>query len=508
MDNSTPENIFRSMRSVEQRRVHGQFFTPEPTARLMARWIADGYPRTVLDPACGPGALIRAISAVLPASEITAYDTDEDALRLARQYMLPGMNAEYIQGDFLTCKTELYDAVIANPPYIRHQTANYSDELFEEAGRSFSVRVPRTSNAYMLFLLKCLGCLNPGGRMCFLIPAEWSNANFSRTIKKILLEKGLIERMIYFPDRADVFGDALTTACILFISTGNYGSVPVHVVTQPEHAELSSLRDIEKNVPARFFTREELQADNWNTLFRGEQRMPEGWVALSDLARVRRGTVTGANRFFHLSLQEAVKHKIRTCSLVPCAGRYASSVRFGKNELEMLQRTGKSRLLVLNDTPDEYEKNYIALGEKAGLNLRHILSRRKPWYSMEYVPAAPIWGGVFSRGTPKFILNDAGARNLTTWHGIYPHEQNPIFHAALAVVLNTSGVSVIAGERMRVYGGGLRKFEPSDLAGIPVPDIRMCNPETIALLASLCNEKGKQPAQELLCTLFPELPGG
>ena len=43
---------------LNHRKDYGQFFTPTPVARLMAKWVMKGNPETILDPAFGLGVFL------------------------------------------------------------------------------------------------------------------------------------------------------------------------------------------------------------------------------------------------------------------------------------------------------------------------------------------------------------------------------------------------------------------------------------------------------------------
>ena len=59
-DPSEPELSFARQSSGARRKSLGQFFTPPAIAELMCDWALAGEPRNLLDPAVGPGVLVRA----------------------------------------------------------------------------------------------------------------------------------------------------------------------------------------------------------------------------------------------------------------------------------------------------------------------------------------------------------------------------------------------------------------------------------------------------------------
>ena len=105
---------------------------------------------------------------------------------------------------------------------------------------------------------------------------------------------------------------------------------------------------------------------------------------------------------------------------------------------------------------------------------------------MERREPAPIWAAVFGRSELRFVFNEAGILNLTTFHAIYPRSPDREFAMALTACLNSPVVQHRAKLQHRVYGGGLLKYEPKDLLDIQVPNLRkVCRPTLSRLAQSL-----------------------
>ncbi|MFI9534838.1 Eco57I restriction-modification methylase domain-containing protein [Nocardia fusca] len=119
-----------------ERKRHGRHYTPATLAGFLAGRVAARIDSTgpvrVLDPACGSGELLFAIrdalAGRLPGApvELVGYDSDPAGLALARRRAAgSGVEAEWRQSDFLAdcagLPAESFDAVIANPPYVRTQ---------------------------------------------------------------------------------------------------------------------------------------------------------------------------------------------------------------------------------------------------------------------------------------------------------------------------------------------------------------------------------------------------
>lgn len=198
-----------------RRKEFGQFFTPPNVAALMADWITAVQPETILDPALGTGILVRSALTVMPCARVKAFEKDALIARYADVGNPENVDIEI--GDFLTSDFSSYDAVIANPPYIRHRELVDQGTARSKISVAARAVIPRSANLYIYFVMKGVVQLRPGGRGAFLIPTEWMNANFSESFKAFLLEGDYLKDIVLFSGCSNVFSDALTTASILLV---------------------------------------------------------------------------------------------------------------------------------------------------------------------------------------------------------------------------------------------------------------------------------------------------
>ena len=490
-ESASPEDTFMAAVPLSQRRLRGQFFTPASIANLMAEWVCAKNPRRVLDPAMGTGVLVRAVAAHMTESvgAFTAFEIDPSAATLARAggpWHLDLRIADYLQD----ASAETFDAVIANPPYVRHHDVNHTTDVMGALSARTGIVFSRLSNIYVPFVVKCFEALADGGRAAVIVPTEWANANFGAGLKAFLEKYDALREVIYFSHAGLVFAGNLSTACILLMEKSRRRAKPVHGWFVGGRAEgdvdtssLGALRN-DPRVTARLFTSDELYgARKWNHLFeRGTGAVHPGLVPLSELASTKRGLATGANGFFHLSRAAALNAGIDESNLLPCVGKAGDvgGVMFTAEDFAALEARGKrTRLVDLRGSLSAREAVYVRGGQAAGLPERYLLRARAPWYIQERRDPAPIWAAVFGRTSMRFVLNTAKVQSLTTFHGIYPKDTRAGFSKALCACLNSGFVQIQSEAQRRVYGGGLLKFEPGDLLQIYVPDLRRVSAGTL-----------------------------
>lgn len=505
----TPEQMYVRVAPRDRRSSLGQFFTPAPIAKLMTNWIASVKPLTVLDPSVGPGILTRTVREVLPEARITCIDIDQAPLQLARASMANDKLVNFIKGDFLTADLPQFDAILANPPYLRHQNLNYEFDVHTTIGNRSGIKLSRLSNLYVLFILEICRSLRDGGRAAIIVPAEWMNANFGAAVKQFFYQNGCLRQLIYFSHNTLAFDDALTTAAILLIEKSPMSAESLDVIYVKEAV---AIPDIESLIAGHTpdlsgVTRESIPWDvlrttpKWDRLFAmGSHEKMGHLITVEAIAKSRRGIATGANEFFHLRPSQATAYGIQSRNQKICIGR-AQDIRgliFSKEDLIHLENEdARTRLVSFGPDLSPAEDAYIAEGIANNLHERYLLAARRPWYSMENREPAPIWAAVFGRASLRFVLNAAGVCNLTTFHCLYPNGLSGKQVKALVALLNTVPIQERAMRHRRVYGGGLAKFEPKDLLQLEVPDIR-CLPEAtvdeiVSLFVSWDRELRKDP---------------
>jgi adenine-specific DNA-methyltransferase len=497
-DASDPERSYKSITSIEHRRRLGQFFTPAGVADLMASWACHNRPAEILDPSVGTGVLLRAASARSPASRLTGVEKDPAAYKAAElSFKRADVLSRLVLDDFLTwVGDDEFDAIVANPPYLRHHDLDYPFDIFSVIGRRNHLKFSRLTNSYGLFIVEICRRLKIGGRAAVLVPGEWTNANFGMPIKRFLIEHGLLRSLIYFSHAELIFDDALTTACVLLIEKPRRRgekTTTVNTYYLESATVLPTLEDIVGatscvGATARRFNAAHLAAHSkWDFLLKnGIMASEPGYVPLSSLAKTKRGIATGSNDFFHLSESKATEFQISRKHLRPCVGRATdiSGCVFTRDDFNRLGKSNRRTLLADFDSRLSVgEISYVRAGEDQGLNRRYLLASRNPWYSMEKRPIAPIWAAVFGRKRLRFIANEANAYNLTTFHCIYPRFTDRETTLALVACLNSRLVQESSKAENRVYGGGLLKFEPRDLLSVRVPNLSVLPKERIADLA-------------------------
>jgi len=501
------EDLYASEVPYDYRKAKGQFFTPPPVAELMVNWVLVRKAKSLLDPSVGTGIFIR--TALIKTEQsgrslvnVVGYETDQIMVEIARMSVKSlGFKLPHIrQVDFVTDAFEdKFDAIVANPPYIRHHDMPYTGDVFAWFDRKCGFKLSRLTNIYGLFLLKILLSLSERGRAAVLIPSEFLNADFGVPIKKFLLDTNYLDSILIFDNNQLVFSDILTTACVVMLDAKRIEDKPVRIVHIPDLSvvgELSNslLLDTPMREPLKwqelFFSREALQPElKWISLGKSNSQRSPKLVPLGKIADVMRGIATGANSFFTLNADEVEQYGLEEIYLRECITKasYAPYLYFNRNDFDQLSSSGKKVYLLYYEAGpiSSALRSYIELGERHDFHKRYLTNHREPWFSMERREVATVWVTVFGRQGLRFVLNRARICNLTAFHCIYPKFQAEVRLRALMAYLVSDECIERAKEELRFYSDGLLKMEPRDVARLPVLNIPALPSDAIEQLASL-----------------------
>lgn len=476
----------------------GQFATPTALAEDILRYAASLLPPAekvrFLDPAIGTGSFYSALLKVFPkkrVAEALGFELDPHYGKPAAQlWKATGLVLK--QADFTHAEpAPRFNVLICNPPYVRHHHLQNGEKkrLQLRTQQASGMKMSGLAGLYCHFLGLSHAWMAEGGVAGWLIPSEFMDVNYGQAVKRYLLDRVTLLHIHRFDPNDVQFADALVSSAVVWFK--NQPPPPDHKVKFTFGGTLFEPK-ISRTVSSRALAHE----SKWTRFPMSEVRDQSGIPKLSDFFQIKRGLATGDNDYFILTEEEIAARGLPMETFTPIL----PSPRHLPEDEVKARKDGSpdiTRRLFLLDTKlteNEIRTRFPALsayleeGKARGLHERYLCKHRSLWYGQENRPPAPLVCTYLGRGDAKsgrpfrFILNHSRATVANVFLAMYP---TPLLARALAddpsllrriwQMLNELTPDQLLGEG-RVYGGGLHKLEPRELAQVTVPQLAAALP--------------------------------
>jgi len=479
------------MKTREELREKGQFWTPDWIAENMVRYVLTDNSDHIFDPAYGMGAFFVAAKKIAKETgkKISFFGTDIDSElinEIKKEGLLSLQEAKNLRTDnFIKTNLEKkYKAIIVNPPYLRHHRISMLDkqELKAIASKYLGKELDGRAGLHIYFLILCLLSLEKNGKMSFIVSSDICEGVFSNTLWKWIAENYQIEAALTFSGSATPFPNIDTNPIILFIKNA------------PPKENLSWARCIEKDpeeikkwiesgFSEKIVDKKKITASSRllaEAIETGLSRLPQTEIhkfTLGDFAHTMRGIATGNNDFFLLNKATVKKFNLPSAYLIPVISRtrdLTGDVIDEKTFQELDRKNRPSFLLYINnekaeDLPQALQ-DYLAYGEKNNVHKTTLIATRNPWFKMERRNPPAILFSYLGRRNSRFLFNKAEALPLNGFLCIYPKSTEKSDLNKLIELLNHKDVLKNLFLVGKSYGSDAVKVEPRALERLPIPE--------------------------------------
>ena len=473
-----------------EQKLRGGYYTPLDLATYIARWATEKGAQSVLEPSCGDGIFIEALTSASPARNysFTGFELfEEEAAKCGQRPRTANIKAEIHARDFLDFAIpqinitghERFDCVVGNPPFIRYQYLPPDAQQKSEAIFNL-LQLPFTkhTNAWVPFVLASIALLKPGGRLGMIVPAEIIHVMHAQSLRTYL---GLACSRLLIIDPEELWFDGtLQGAVMLFAERKN---------RPDQHCEgvgivkVSGRSFLSEN-PSRLFNdtgriNGKTVEGKWTRalLTSAERSLLDSLAehshvrTFASIAKVDVGIVTGANKFFLVRDSTIERFGLRRFAH-PMFGRseHCPGVIYDERQHERNARSGNPTNFVWITEPKsglpKKVLEYIEAGEQEKLHTRYKCRVREPWYTVPSVYATDVSMLKRSNDTPRLILNRLSAYTTDTAYRIKTDETSP---EKLVYSFLNSLTALSAELEGRHYGGGVLELVPSEIEKLLVP---------------------------------------
>jgi len=478
-------------KSNKERNKLGQFATPNDLAfdilEQTKQYIDSENPISFLDPAIGSGSFFSAFLQVFKDysfDKLLGYEIDKQFAEVATSlWQENGLNV--INCDFTKLtdsKITPVDLLVCNPPYVRHHHLSENDKqrFVNETKLRFGLSISKLAGLYCHFILKAHDFLNDNGISVWLIPNEFLDVNYGKTIKEYLLRNVQLLRIHRFnPDNLK-FSDALVSSVVVWFKK----SAP-NIDSEIKFTSGDNIKNPDKT---KLVNKKQLDSrDKWSDIFKnGVTLKNTNTPRIKDLFLIKRGIASGNNSYFILSEQDIELKKLPKTYFIPIlpSPKYIDSFIIEADKEGNPNILTKYYLLSCKDNMDKIKKesatlfNYLIEGEHDGVQNGYICKNRTPWYSQERRESPLFVCNYIGRenGTKafRFILNNSNAIVTNSYLGLYPkplfiklQKENPELSIDILNMLNSIPSQELV-KQGRVYGGGMYKLEPKELENVEI----------------------------------------
>lgn len=466
-------------------KLRGGFYTPPELTEFLSDWAIQQRTSRVLEPSCGDGAFLPAIRHRLVelgksrSVEVVGaeWNLDEANAALGRMRVLD-LEGTVVPGDYFgsVCSTlngQRFDAVVGNPPFLRFQ---YFPEVQRETAfelmRSLGMRPNKLTNAWVAFVAVAASQLTEHGRLAMVVPAELLQVTYAAELRRYLASSFRRITLVTFTEL--VFAGVEQEVVLLLAQRDDEGPCGIRILQLDRLGDLETvdLDDAKSGLPLDHST------DKWTQYFltsaefelvnsiRANPRIPR----LGELGHVDVGVVTGNNDFFVLDPNSIWAHNLESY-LIPAIHRSSQLKGLALDENDWLTgaklRGGRKLLAVTADqVPSQALREYIEVGEQAGVHTGYKCRIRKQWHVVPSTgrPDAFMLRQIYE--SPRLSINSVGATSTDTVHRV--RLKQDVDGRRLAASFHSNLTFAFAELFGRSYGGGVLELEPSEAERLPV----------------------------------------
>lgn len=468
-------------------KLRGGYYTPDKISEFIAEWAIRKTSDSVLEPSCGDGSFLSAITTRYRELGATDEQIHNNVLGVELDSTEAAKSSQYgttvVCNDFFTYYQDniegqtQFDVIVGNPPFIRYQhfTEEYRKIAFTLMNEH-GFHPNRLTNIWLPFLMLSCKALKPTGRVGMVIPAELFQVDYAAEARQFL--STFFDKLTLVTFKRLVFDD-IQQEVVLLLGERGCDKHGIRVVELDDIADL-----IEQG--QKCLENTELKAldhsrDKWVKYYLSNDELgllkrlnsdPRIFDA-TDLFEVNVGLVSGENDFFVINHATVEEFNLQQ-SVIPIISRseQLKGVQLTNDDYNNLIELGK-RVFFFAPGNEEFDsltdeqKAYIQWGEEKGFDKNYKCRIRPRWYHVSQTWCADAFLIRQAHLYPRMILNEKKALVTDTLHKVR-FLDGVDGRRVVAAFLNTYTLA-LSETLGRSYGGGVLTFEPGEMRKIRIP---------------------------------------
>lgn len=457
----------------------GAYYTPSYVSLPITKWAVREANDIVMDPTFGGCSFIEHAIKVLssvgnksPHKSIYGTDVDPTAFEHLGKILPKSKQINFSDTDFFDVDfSEKFDAIIGNPPYIKHDNIPNNSLIRARSSISDSEILKNLirPNYWVYFILRSLKILNLGGRIGFVLPHNFIKSKYSGLLQNYLKSYFVSIDIIPIIDSIFEYTNESTVVVLMddFSNKKIDGSITMHdpVLGKDVGKAIQRISSMRKNNQSFKTLNTEQEAQLLLNNIGYKYKIYE----LSRYFVVKIGIVTGSKDFFVLDNISSKTLNIEREFLKPVVSRSVELNSLILDESFSIE----NHLLVIPSNIDGEEINkysflkaYIDAAPESASESVHA-KNRSPWYSLKRVFTSHgfiknvVKGNVFiyTNNADLLCTNNILRLNLLSDYDL----------PSLSVFSTTSLFQLSALVNSIKYGKGSMKLEPLGITKMLLP---------------------------------------
>ena len=511
----------------------GAYYTPKAIADFLVKWGFEHSinPVNILEPSCGDGAFLRSLSESLgstkyPTARILAIEMNRGESEKARNKVKALKRMQNVTSNVVTSEyfgymsasnkrsKRKFDLILGNPPYIKQSKFEIGRDQALSRMEELGLKINQQSNAWVYFVIDTISRMSSNSRIGLVIPSDLLQLDYAKKVQD-WITRNLDNTLIIGFDEL-VFPNIQQDVILLLGEKNNNSNGKKLGLISVKNASA-----LNNDLWDQFILSKkpiDIEYIDWNLQYLSDSQLSiieqisakSDFHDFGDIADLKIGIVTGANKFFcvnkdkltDLKLSRGLNKGLLVRKLIGSRIEIKGIEYRNSDHEKNHSKNQSTNLLDFDPTFDRSRlsgklQKYLTSGERLLYHERNQLRRRDPWYSSEHVLTTRV--GMYKRSNDycKLILKPDNIYSTDTVYRVLLSDDYVEKITPKQLVFNfvNSLTYLFCEMKGRSYGGGVLELTPKEIRTLKMP-LYQCTDEEFSKLDEMFRKN--KPIDEIL----------